>query len=109
MAEPTPWQLASAGQKVYTKPQIVTVYSHGTVNWPYQPQKIVVGSTGSNTAGVYGVNTHQSSSSDGSGGSSSGGTGPGSGSGGSGGNGGGSTPPGGGSCGVAEGGGCSGW
>jgi hypothetical protein len=59
MAEPTPWQIAQAGQKLPVDPVIRTVFSRGTEPWPYQPQ-IVITNTGSESAVVYGVNTHQS-------------------------------------------------
>ena len=51
--------MAQAGQKLPVDPVIRTVFSRGTEPWPYQPQ-VVVTSTGSESAVVYGVNTHQS-------------------------------------------------
>jgi hypothetical protein len=60
MAESTPWQLAKAGQNIPERVEIIPIFSHGTVPWPYQPQVLVVKTSGSDVP-VYGVNTHQSS------------------------------------------------
>lgn len=62
MADPTPWQLANAGQKVPEKPVYRPIFSHGTVPWPYAPGFVVI-TNGTEVAadnGPYGVNTHQS-------------------------------------------------
>ncbi len=58
MAEPTPWQLTKAGQKLPEKREIIPIFSHGTVPWPYQPQVLVITTSGSDVP-VYGVNSHQ--------------------------------------------------
>lgn len=59
MAESTPWQVAKAGQKVFTDPVVRTVFSRGTEPWPYAPQYVEVANYGTEVT-VYGVNTHQS-------------------------------------------------
>lgn len=63
MADATPWQVASAGQKIPVKPDVRVVFTHGTEPWPYAPHYVLVTANGTEVApqhGVYGVNTHQS-------------------------------------------------
>ena len=65
MAEPSPWQVAQAGQKIPVAPVKRVIFSRGTEPWPYAPHYIEVPTNGSNATVVYGVNTHQPPPSDG--------------------------------------------
>lgn len=48
MAEPSPWQIANAGQKLPTSPVVRVIFSRGTEPWPYHPQYVEVQSQGTN-------------------------------------------------------------
>jgi len=60
MADSTPWQVASAGQKIPHRPEVRVIFSHGTVPWPYAPHYVRVDNSAADKPPEYGVNTHQS-------------------------------------------------
>lgn len=60
MADPSPWQVTQAGRIKPVDPVIRTIFSRGTVPWPYAPQYVETVSAGTDVV-VYGVNTHQPS------------------------------------------------
>lgn len=57
MAEPTPWQIAAAGQTVVNNPVVLVVFSRGTEPWPYAPHYVVVDNSANTRPPEYGVNT----------------------------------------------------
>jgi len=59
MADPTPWQVASAGQKIPSVRVARAVFSHGTVPWPYAPHYVIDDNSAAHQPPEYGVNTHQ--------------------------------------------------